>query len=284
MGKLRRIFCICLNNVRKWAINPRIYILGILLVILVFNLVDPINYFSKAMNYRVTPWVFPFLTDSIFVQMLLSFGIVFLFCDAPFIDAGQQYFLIRSGRIQWGMGQVLYIMFSSAIFYLFVAFVSVLVITPNVFLSTGWGKILGTLAQTNAGYGFNIPLKISYQIQALYTPIQAFGLSLLLEWCVGTFLGLVIFIINIHFSRALGAIVAAAIVCLDMAISNTFPYYMFHFSPLSMARLSIIDPSRLSQRPTDIYVCLFFAMSVISLSIIAVLSVRKYKIQALPHV
>lgn len=283
MDSICKSFPICINKIRRWFTNPRIYILGVLLIILVLNHVGPITAFSKSVGYRVTPWVFPFLSNFFFTQIGMMLGIVFLFCDAPFIDEGQPYLLIRSGRIQWGVGQVLYIMLGTAIYFLFITFISILVLSPNMFVSDGWGKVLSTLAQSNAGQEIKI-LPVSYKIQTLYSPMKAFSLSLLLEWCAGTILGLIIFITNIHLNRAMGAIIASAVTFLDILISNALPNYMYHFSPISMARLTVLDPTGLAWNPSNLYAYIFFAASIIVLSIFAVLSVRKRDIQVLPPV
>ncbi len=284
MGRLKKIRSNAVNNLRKWPSNPRIYMIFILLIMFLLNNISPIINFSNSTGYRVSPWIFPFFSDYVFTQMVMMFGIVFLFCDAPFMDVTQAYSIIRSGRIRWGLGQVMYIMISSAIYFLFVVVASCILLSPNIFLSNDWGKVLGTLAQTNAGQMYNVTLPISYEIQSIYTPIHAFCLSLILEWCAGTLLGLIIFILNINFNRAVGAIVASVIVCFDMVIQNALPFYMYHFSILSLARLSILDTSGLSTRPTDIYAFSFFAISITVFSFLAVFSARKSTINTLPPV
>ena len=284
MDKLRKPFTICMNGIRKWSANPRIYTLAILLAIFVLNNVNPLTKFSRAMGYRITPWVFPFLSSSVYAQMKMMFGIVFLFCDAPFINTSQPYQVIRSGRIQWGIGQVLYIMCGTAIYFMFIIILSILIISPIMFFSDSWGKILSTLAQTNAGNSFNIPLQISYQIQSSYSPIQAFCLSIILNWCCGTILGLIIFITNIYYKKSVGAAVSFMVVCLDMVIKNALPSYMYKISPVSMARLTVLDPSGISVRPTNIYAYFIFLLTIVLLSFFAVLSVRKLEIQVLPPV
>lgn len=284
MDKMRKVLSIAVNNLRKWPSNPRIIILFILLIIFLVNYLKPIINFSNSTGYRVTPWVFPFFADSVFTQMIMMFGIVFLFCDAPFMDVTQPYSIIRSGRTRWGLGQVLYIMASTAIYFSFLAVVSCIIMSPNMFLSNEWGKVLGTLAQTNAGQVFNITLPINYEIQSIYTPVHAFFLSLILEWCAGTLLGLIIFIFNINFNRAIGAIVASVMVCLDMVIQNALPFYTYHFSILSLARLSILDTSGLSTRPTDIYAFSFFTVGIVLSGFIAVFSARKRSVKILPPV
>lgn len=284
MGKLREAFSIGINNIRKWFTNPRIYILAILLIILVLTYIRPLYNFSEYAGYRVTVWMFPFISNFYITQFMMMLGIVFLFCDAPFIDICQPYQLIRSGRTVWGIGQVFYIMLSSALYFLFIAFLSILVLFPNVFISNDWGKVMGTLAQADIGRSFGIYLPIDYQILTMYNPLQAFGLSILLDWCAGTMLGLIIFITNINFNRAIGAILASAVVILDISITNAFPYYLYHFSPVSMARLTIIDPSGFSTRPSSVYTFIFFFTGLIVLSVVAVLSARKHDIQVLPPI
>ncbi len=284
MRNINKSFQICLYNIRKWFANPRIYILALLLVIFVINYVGPISRFSKSVGYRVSPWIFPYISDYYFTQMLMMLGLIFLFCDAPFMDEGQTYFIIRSGRFTWGLGQVFYIMIGTACYFLFIIILSTLVIAPNMFFSLGWGKVMGTLAQTNAGLLYKIPLPISHQIQLLYSPIQAFLTSFFLEWCAGTMLGLIVFVVNINFSRAMGVIVASAVAMLDTVIFNALPFFMNHFSPVSMARLSILDPSGLSLRPTNVYSYIFFIIGIIILTAISLFSALKRDVIVLPTI
>ncbi|WP_025688567.1 hypothetical protein [Paenibacillus zanthoxyli] len=284
MNSIPNYFSISGNNIRRWFTNPRIYILIALLLILMWTYLGPILFFSKGIGYRVAPWVFPFISNFSYTQRFMMLGIVFLFCDAPFVNEGQPYLLIRSGRTHWALGQILYIMLATAIYFLFLAVISILMLTPNLFLSTDWGKLLGTLAQTSVGQDFNVHLPISYKIQTMYTPVQAFSLSLLLDWCAGTLLGLTIFITNIYLNRAIGAILASAIILLDVAVYNNFTDYAYHFSPVSMARLAVLDPSGMSLRPTFLYACIFFMAAIIVLSIIAVLSVHKREIEISPQI
>ncbi|CAH1215441.1 hypothetical protein PAECIP111893_03971 [Paenibacillus plantiphilus] len=284
MSSLPNYYSIAGNQIRRWFTNPRIYILVALLIILMWTYIGPIIQFSHASGYRVSSWLFPFLSNFAYTQMFMLFGVVLLFCDAPFVNEGQPYLLIRSGRIHWALGQILYISLSTAIYCLFIAAVSMLLLIPNMFVSPEWGKVLRTLAQTNAGQEFNVRLPISFNLQSSYTPIQAISLSLLLEWCVGMIIGLVIFIMNTFFKRAIGAIIGAAIILFDFAIFNNLSHYFYNFSPVSMARLTILDPSGLSLRPTPMYAIVFLFSSIIVLSIIAVLSVRKRDIEISPQI
>ncbi|MBU5485122.1 hypothetical protein KQI86_12330 [Clostridium sp. MSJ-11] len=284
MDRIRKIFLVSINNIRKWATNPRIYVLFILITMFLWSSIRPILSFSKEMGIRVTPWVFPHLASSFVGQLILMLGVVLLFCDAPFIDEGQPYFLIRSGRYTWGMGQVFYIMMGMTIYLLIVNFISILILMPNIFLSTGWGKILGTLAE-NHGESVNEIEYISKKILLSYTPLKAFVLSFILEWCAGTALALLMFVINICLNRAAGATIASLIILLDYAIYSNFPSVkFFYFSPVSLSKLILIDSKGISNYPSNEYAYIFFIITIIVLSIISVLSVRRKDIQVQPAV
>lgn len=284
MNRRPNYFSIARNNLLRWMTNPRIYILAVLLLILLWSFLEGVLVFSKAMGYRVTPWAFPFLTNAVYVQRFMMLGLVFLFCDAPFLHEGQPYLLIRSGRVHWALGQILYIMVGTAIYFLFIAAVSALMLSPNLFASLEWGKIWGTLANTDAGQGYRVRLHIAAQIQSMYTPIQALGLSLLLQWCAGTLLGLVIFAANLCFKRALGAILASVLILFDIIIYNSMSDYVYRFSPLSMARLTMLDATGLSLRPSLAYAFAFFGAAIVLLSVLAVIFVRKREIQISPQI
>lgn len=267
------------NNIRRWFNNPRIFILAALLFILIWEFVYPIVNFSNAVGYRVSPWIFPFLSNNAYTQRIMMFGIIFLFCDAPFTHEGQPYVIVRSGRVHWALGQLLYIIMSTVLYFFFINILIWLILLPNLVLTDGWGKVLSTLAQTTAGQEFDIGLPIADIIQLAYTPVQAFFASFFLECLVGIILGFIVFIINLYFNRkALGAAAGAAIVLLDSVIYNDMSDFMFHFSPISMARLSILDTTGFGMRPTLVYAILFCIGVIIVLAVIAVLSVRRHEI------
>lgn len=280
MLKIPSYLPIATNNIFRWRNNPRIYILIILLFILLWEFLNPIIAFSNAVGYRVTPWLFPFLSSFAYTQRIMMFGILLLFCDAPFAHEGQPYLMIRSGRTHWFWGQFLYIMISTAIYFLFINLLIWLILSPNLVYTNDWGKVLRTLAQTSAGQEFRIILPFDSGIQLNYSPMQAFFTSFFMEWLVGVTLGLIVFIVNLYCNRhALGAAAGAAVVLLDIVVYNDLSDFIYHFSPVSMARLTIIDTTGLSMRPTMLYSVLFCFCMIIILALIAVQTVRKREIR-----
>jgi len=284
MGKLIKIFSCSVQNLRKWSANPRIYVLSLLLIVFLGDSILPIAHFSSAVHVPATPWVFPYLALNQKVLLLLMLGIVLLFCDAPFIDAHQPYVIIRSGKRDWLLGQIVYIMLASALYFLFIALISVMMLLPNLTFSSEWGKILGTLALTDAGTQFNVALPISYQLQLTYTPIAAMAWSLLLNWLVGTFLGLLMFVLNMRLTRELGAVVAAALVFLQYFCFDANGFFLWHLSPVSWASLGNLDTTHTSALPSLTYAVSVLIGLNLMLILLAVLFFRKKNIDVLPPV
>ena len=96
---------------------------------------------------------------------------------------------------------------------------AVVSISSNLQFSQSWGKVLGTLAQTDADPSLYVP----YKIQLLYTPAQAMIYSFCLAWLVSSFLGMMMLMLSLVFSRALGS-TSAVVVCFFELFVGELPY------------------------------------------------------------
>lgn len=108
-------FRICNQNIRKWTGNKRI--LMILILMLFFTRVYTKNVVILAINMgkTISPWLLPFLLNRRYMKIIYLILVVFIFCDAPFIDTNQPYVFLRCNRNIWSIGQVLYIIIGSFI-------------------------------------------------------------------------------------------------------------------------------------------------------------------------
>jgi len=270
----------CTLNLRKWPANPRIYVLALLLIGYLNLVIRPVADFAGSVGVPATPWIFPYLSLDRLTLMLVMLGVVLLFCDAPFIDAHQPYVLIRAGKRDWLWGQILYIMLASLCYFLFVAVVSALLLLPHLTFASGWGKIWGTLAQTDAGS--HLQLAVSYSLQVNYTPLAAMAWSLLLSWLAGVFLGLLLFVLNMRLARELGAVVGATLALLQFFCRDANGFLLYYFSPLSWASLGNLDVTQISLLPSTTYAaCVLVALNII-LIVLADLLLRQKDIDIMP--
>ena len=142
MTRLNIINSIAVRNIRKRPNNPRILTIIIFLVITILWCVLPIRAFLCDVGIAISPWLFPFVSADLYVQVAIILCSVFLFSDAPFIDESAPYVIIRSGRHLWAAGQILYIFMASAMLVLFIVLLTLLPFVNRIEWTVEWGKVV----------------------------------------------------------------------------------------------------------------------------------------------
>lgn len=283
MDNIRTVFSIALHNLRRWAINPRIYLIFIMLILYLYSKVNPINAFCMNAGYRITPYVFSFIMSDRYSVLLIMLGIVLLFCDAPFIEIDQPYIILRSGKKHWLFGQIVYIAIASILYFLMIILVTILILLPNLELNMEWGKVIGTFAQTNVASQYNITIPFEFSIYNAYTPLAAVSFTILNCWLVSVFLGTCMFALNLNISRSAGAIVAALLVLWQMVVTKTWTGFT-KFSPVTWVSLSKIDTNGNTLYPTLEYIYIVILIMIVILFAISVFSMKKRDIDVLKSV
>lgn len=283
MDKGRIMFYVSQNNFRKWLINPRIYIVIIMLALYIQSIVAPIAMFCSTFGYKVSPFVFPYLMTERNVILIVMLLLVLLLCDAPFIESEQPYIITRSGRKIWVMGQVAYIFLASIIFVALIAVFSVAFLFPYIEINAEWGKVLGTFAQTSVAAQNGITLPFNTSLYLSYTPVSASLMTFALCSLVSFFLGMVIFFFNLNISLSAGAIVATTLILWQVVVTRTSTVFT-NFSPVSWVSLSNIDTNGATLFPTLSYVMMVLVTMIALLVIGSVYSIRKRDIDVLKPV
>jgi len=274
---------ICYQNFRKWTANYRVWVIAILLVILTHNFTGEITDFAQDINIDVSPWMFPFLFTQKFIKLLFFFPLILLFCDAPFIDENQPYIIARSGRMPWSIGQIGYIVIASAVYFIFLMFITVMINLPSIQFTMEWGKVLGTLANTNASIVVGLKTIITSSTLHYFSPLQAMWFSFLLSWLAGVFLGLMIYVINsLTNTRIFGVLADSFFLVLDAAITSKS--HLYRFSPVSWSNLDRIDIEGTSPMPSITYIYIGFAVLIGMMIASAILANRKQSINVLPPI
>ncbi len=252
MNRNSKCLRICNHEFRKAWHNPRNFVTIIWIIIIFRGYVQPIREFAAMKEIPSAPWVLPHLLQSSFIQMMLTLGAVLIFCDAPFVKNDTNYIVMRSGKNSWLAGEILYLFGASVIYAGIVSIIVLLLLVPYVGFFTGWGKILGTLAQSNSslnGY-------VSYRIILSYQPWEAFARSFF-ALTMNTFIvGLLIMILNMFFKRNIGPVIGTIVaftpyLVIRLSQNNYLGYY---FSLPSWMDISIYNFGDASRLPTLGYI------------------------------
>lgn len=252
--------------------TPRIPILLLLVSTYIFATIQPVGDFSRDVQEAATIWSFPHITNDYVCQLVIMAAAVGLFCDAPFRSPAYWYVLPRTGNTAWAIGMCLYIVVFSFLYILLILFVGVLALLPNIQLGTGWGRIWGTLARTNAGNQFHLQLAVNDYIIGAYQPMKATVICFILAWACCTWLGLLSYCLNNFTGSNAGSVMSTGFVLLDIAVYNTWSYAYFRISPLTLAQLSQLVSKRSIYGVDLHYSIAFFAISIAVLTALCVLS------------
>lgn len=261
---------ICVQNLRKWLGNSRIYIAFV--IVFLFTLIYTKGLWLVADNVgeKLSIYIFPFLTTYRYMKIIYLFPLLLLFCDAPFVDANQQFVMIRSSRLSWGIGQMLYIICGSFFYALFMLLSSIVVNIGHIQMGASWGKSLILAGTTNICSVLGIQydtVQISSIIVKYYTPAQAMLWSFLFLWMICIILGLIIYDFNILFQSNIVGLFAAGFLILFTAVVDGIQQWIW-YSPVSWSSLNNIDVAKTTSLP-GIYFVLFVYIGAILALLIA---------------
>lgn len=262
MKSVKISLIVAIQNIRKWRTNYRIWIL----VIFVQCYTKEISTNALAMGMKSSPWLYPFLYTDRYIRILFMLPLIFIYCDAPFIDKNQIYILMRCKRKLWSIGQIIYIFMTSAMYFSLIAAMTIVLNIRNIEYMNDWGKVLGTLAFSNVPLVKGTAVTISTYILTYFTPTQAMFFTWLLSVLCGGILGLIIYGCNvISKSKVVGIVASGFLVILSAAVSgNEMAQW---FSPVSWTTLNKLDVGKLTQYPTFTYVMVVYMTAIIILSV-----------------
>lgn len=254
---VKKIWAVIRGNLSVCFRTPRFYIAVILVAILFQQMTGPIRTFCAQTGYAVTPWLFPHFMGEHYIQNIFSLGIVLIFCDAPFIKNNTPYVILRTGRRKWLWSQIGYIVVNSFLYCAALYMVSLILVLPYLTIDGGWGKVIGTLAQTNAFYQVGT-IRMDYQLIVGFEPWQATFLSVAMGVAVCTFIGLLMMCINLFGHIYLGPVAGAA-VAFTPYLADIFSdmYAGYYVAPPAWMEITMLGKNSLSPYPTVPYAVLF---------------------------
>lgn len=221
---------------------------------------EPINALSAAF----------LLSDKITV-FTLFIGLFILFCGLPFRENNQMFLLMRGGKRPWIFSQILYIVAVSIFYFIFVFASYCLILIQNLsFSAEHWGKIVNTIAATNASDLYEIKLKIPQNVISEFTPLEAFFQSFSIAVFVAVFLGMLTFVMNLIIKHNSGLIASGFFIFLYLFLSyvNAISETMFYFSPLGWCSLILIDKNGSSPLPDIEYIVITLTGAVLIIFVI----------------
>ncbi len=252
MRSLKTVMAICLQNMRKWRTDYRIWVIAALVLVMVWIYIDDVRRIASGLGTSMPIWIYPFLYSQFHTKLIFTLPVVLLFCNAPFVDGNQMFVYMRTGKTKWLCGQIIYIAVTGAIYYVFlIAATLISSVLAGGEMSMEWGKTLVTTANSNAALYFGSPfIMVSPIVTAFFSPLSAIGFTLLTSWLCAVMIGLIILFCNLATKiRGLGITITSLLVVLSAFADNGFPM-LLPFSPISWNTLDKIDVGGMTTNPT----------------------------------
>ncbi len=186
------------------------YVALLWFVFLIGFIIMKIRTFCISTGIKSAPWLLPLLTEETGNQMFIIIGTIMLFCDAPFLNANSEWQILRAGRKNWYWGNMLYIGLLSLAYAVILGMIPMILMVPHVEWMSGWGKILGSLAQTSAAAQLGID-QLNYNIMAQYSSVQAMVLTILPIWLNAVLIGVVNYAFNLIIKKGAGMAISVII-------------------------------------------------------------------------
>lgn len=231
MDKMKQVLRICATGFRKLVITSRFYLAFAWVFFSFLPTVSAVRSFCGSMDMKCSPWIFALLTENSENQLFLILGALLLFCNAPFLDANSSWQILRAGRNNWFWGNILYIWLMSFVYTVGVSLLPFLALFPMMEWDSGWGKVLGSLAQTSAAAQFGME-QLNYSIIARYSPGRAMALTMAAVWLNTVLVGVCNYALNLCFKKGAGSVASVMLGLSPLLIVRLAKFSIgYYFSP-----------------------------------------------------
>ncbi len=191
---IHQVWAVATYNFRQWNKNPRIIITFGLAFVLCFLLSDKAVKF--ALEYNTTMqvveafvWTFGDANSILLSSLLL----LLLFADMPFITPATPYYLMRTNRTSWLLGQMVYIVLATAIYLSFILLSTSLLCMTNSFIGNMWSETAAILGYSGAGQAVALPALVkTLEMSTPYECMVTIFLLMLLYTLLMVFIMLVV--------------------------------------------------------------------------------------------
>lgn len=158
MYKIKQIVSTALSNFRRWHKNPQMIMCFLLAFVFCFLLSDKVMQFAKAhdtylQGMETFIWTFGDSQSVLIISLLL----LLLFADMPNLACEVPYFMVRTDRKVWMLGQILYLIMATFVFMLFIFGSTIVLSAQRAFPANMWSDTAAVMGYSNIGEQIAVP-------------------------------------------------------------------------------------------------------------------------------
>ncbi|MBQ4069179.1 MAG: hypothetical protein IJC76_08000 [Lachnospiraceae bacterium] len=139
---LRKILSVAKTEYIKWVTNPRM-ILFVAMIIFVYDyiikvLIENSDKMSKYINV-IEPFIA--IGNSPFLLFVIPIIFLALISDFPKSDGNSMFYMIRTGKVNWMLGQLLFAIYAGVSYIVAIFAVSCLCIMKKAYIYNAWSDV-----------------------------------------------------------------------------------------------------------------------------------------------
>lgn len=272
---IKQIFSVAKTEYIRWITNPRIIILGVLLIFIKTLAIEPLA--ARAEKFGEKLIIFePFIAvgNSGMLAMLIPLVFLVLLADYPKFGGNTMFFISRTGKRNWLCGQILFLI--SAIF----TFMSAILLSSILFsggkFGTNWSDAVTKYNSRFPEEAFNfdsqlLPSNLYNQIPMIKAVLQTF---ILMSAYLLT-LSLIIYLFKILFGSSTGFAAAMGVIALGVTTTSLYSELRWAF-PMANTIMWLHYEEILKEPVYPVWASfLYFAAAIIILSAFNFLGLKK---------
>lgn len=260
----------------KWICNFRMVLLIIMYIFMRVCVITPLLERSARMNQPLN-LIEPFIAvgNSGFIVLILPIVYLALMSDYPKTDGNSMMVLVRTGKMNWLIGQVVFSFLTILTYLLIIFLATILSVFPYAFLDNGW-----SLVATDYDYYFPgeagtvtsalLPANLYNQM----APYQAAGGTFLFLTLYFFLLVSILLLFRIYKQKLLGFFVSGSLIALGAASSSLKTPLMWVL-PMAHSIIWLHFDGRFRKQPIPVGGSILYYL--VCCTIIIILAVRQMK-------
>ncbi|SDB58889.1 hypothetical protein SAMN02910317_03105 [Ruminococcaceae bacterium FB2012] len=275
---LKQAFSCARTEFIKWVCDARMIILGVLVIFIYTFAIEPLLKNAEEMGEPLN-MLEPFIAIANSGAILLIISLVFLtlIADFPKIDTNTVFYIIRVGRMNWLLGQIIKLVMMALSYLAFIFAGAVIPMLSKGFWYNGWSNVATQYAvrfpEKTGNFGVQLlPENLYNQLSVFSAAIQSY----LLVFAYLMIVGLLLLAFSLVKKKTMGFVLCGAVISLGTTFCSIKTELMWS---MPMANSIIwLHFTKYFRQPvvsltfSIIYLCTFIA----ALIVLCVAAIKKF--------
>lgn len=214
------------------------------------------------------------VTNTNYTAFTIWAGFILLICDIPYHEKGIYPYLLRTSKVSWLYGQLLYIAVITIFYFAYIWMLLLLMIVPRATITLEWTRTFFQMINLPTKYGIESWFVFPVSIMRTQTPGILLGECVALNLLAGVLTGFLTMFFHMIWRNGPGIAIGVVELGFDYWITVVLlgQDYLLYVSPFSLARIGNISASSYNHmKPGFLYACSFM----VALIAIATTAMRK---------